>query len=657
MDPTSTKPSQPRAFGIALLIVLTMAALLLTVGVAALFSDTPTANAAKQPTRTPVPTATVCGSCPTATPTALPMATNTPLPTTTNTPAPAATNTPAPAATNTPLPTATNTPGPAPTSTPTPAQSNYGVTGDSRTVTEPSFPSTMCAVLLAQQSATALNQTLFDTARIQNAINACPVGQAVELSASGSNNAYLTQPITLNAGVTLLIDAEVTLFGSTNQSDYNCDPTTNWCTPLITVATNAAPNPGSAIMGYGIIDGQGSGWWPVGDPRPRLVQLGTHATNTSADGFTAYKITLQNSAKMTLMGIGNNVTVWGVKISNPDNSPNTDGIDPSASTNWTITRSYVSDGDDHIAIKAGVAHVSNLTISNNHFYSGHGISIGSETNAGANNILVTDNVLDQNGCSGCSSSNDVRIKSDISRGGEVKDILYRNLCIRNASTQPHEFVFDPNYDPSASGNLIPFFHDIHLQNVHMVDAGNDSTFAGYDTGHVLTMTMDNVVFDAYNAHDFTNYVNSNGDVVTRNWNVTLGPGPENFASTLIADAPSDPNVKVTNNISNSNAAYDCTGKFVYLAGELTGKTSSITAGQSVTLTSIVQTIQNPATTPTGTVSILENGSSVASAPRAGRITYVTVPNVSKGTHTYVAHYSGDATYAPLDFGSFTVTAN
>jgi polygalacturonase len=114
-------------------------------------------------------------------------------------------------------------------------QDSY-ITGDPRTLTEPVFPP-VCTTLLAQQAASALNQALFDTARLQGAIDSCPVGQAVELSASGSNNAFLSQPIVLKAGVTLLIDAEVTLFASTNKADYTCD---NGCTHFLTVAANPA---------------------------------------------------------------------------------------------------------------------------------------------------------------------------------------------------------------------------------------------------------------------------------------------------------------------------------------------------------------------------------------------------------------------------------
>jgi hypothetical protein len=523
-----------------------------------------------------------------------------------------------------------------------------GITGDSRTVTEPTFPP-VCTTLLAAQTAGSLNQSSFDTSRLQSAINTCPVGQAVELSPSGSHNAFLTQPIVLNAGVTLLIDAEVTLFGSNNLSDYACTDTA--CTPLIQVAANTAM-PGSAIMGYGTIDGQGnSNCWDInasGGQCPRMIYVGDPNTHASSDNFTLYKTTLQNATKFHMYAISNGLTVWGAKISTSGAGTNTDGIDPSASSNITIRDSYISDGDDHIALKAGYGPVTNVTIAHNHLYYGHGLSMGSETNGGINNYLATDNVIDQNGCSGCSSSNDIRIKSDVSRGGEVKNILYQDTCIRNANTSTHEFVFNPFYT-STSGSLIPYFHDIHIHNVHMVDKGNYSQFFGYDATKLLTLFMDNVVFDAFGSNDFTSGY-------TQDAVFTLGPDPVSFVSTLTADAPGDTAVTVQNNITGSDPAYDCTGRWVYLAGELFTKTPTVSAGSSVTLNSVLQPAINGSAAPTGTISILEGATTVASATISGRVTYITVPNVSAGTHTYTASYGGNASYAQMYYGNVTVTA-
>ena len=46
---------------------------------------------------------------------------------------------------------------------------------------------------------------------------------------------------------------------------------------------------------------------------------------------------------------------------------NTDGIDPGTSQNITVTHSWIDNGDDNIAIKAGVTHMS---VIDNHFFTG-----------------------------------------------------------------------------------------------------------------------------------------------------------------------------------------------------------------------------------------------------------------------------------------------
>ena len=81
---------------------------------------------------------------------------------------------------------------------------------DARTVTEPVIPPS-CAVLTAKLAALDGNKTLaesdegkLDTARIQEAMDTCAKGQAVVLKADGSRNAFLTGPLDLKPGVTLV---------------------------------------------------------------------------------------------------------------------------------------------------------------------------------------------------------------------------------------------------------------------------------------------------------------------------------------------------------------------------------------------------------------------------------------------------------------------
>src|ERR1035437_6448561 len=86
------------------------------------------------------------------------------------------------------------------------AQAPAVATGDTRTVTEPVFPST-CQTLLASfhdvnedvPLAVETGNTSLDVTRLQAALNACQgTNQAVELSIDGSgNNAFLTGPISI----------------------------------------------------------------------------------------------------------------------------------------------------------------------------------------------------------------------------------------------------------------------------------------------------------------------------------------------------------------------------------------------------------------------------------------------------------------------------
>jgi polygalacturonase len=544
-----------------------------------------------------------------------------------------------------------------------------GVTGDSRTVIEPSYPA-VCSVLTAVQTTGSLVETSPDTVRVQAALNACAVGQAVEFSANGSANAFIIQPITLPAGVTMLVDPEITIYGSILSTDYPCT-SSSFCKPLIDVAANTAPATGSAIMGDGVIDGRGGtpltdlhkSWWGTGsDARPRLVYLSSNANTLPADNFTMYKITLKNSPKFEFSGIGNNLTIWGIKIIAPPDSPNTDGIDPSSSQNITITNSFVSDGDDMIAMKAGNGHIANVTISNNHMYSGHGITIGSETNAGLNNMLVIGDNID-NGFGG-SSADSLRIKSDTSRGGEVYDVLYKNICIKNGGDT---IVIDPYYS-SETGSLIPNFHDITFSNVHKTvhNSSYKSTFTGYNTNGIinpLTVTFDTVYFDGDAQNDFKAPDNVN------NAQFTFGPGPFSAASFFTVDAATPANyVTVTNSVTNSNGPLDCSAAFIYLAGDLTAPASTVTAGTSPKLTAVLQNVVSPLVagtisypqqnTPTGSVELLE-GSTVVSTVTIGtgsRITYLPVTAITAGTHTYTAMYLGDGNFPAQAFGSFTLVA-
>src|ERR1017187_3167823 len=375
---------------------------------------------------------------------------------------------------------------------------------DTRNVTEPHFPPS-CVVLTAQLSS---NQGLLpdssektpDTARIQSALDSCEKGKAVALRASGAQNIFLTGPIQLRPGVTLLVEAGVALFASRNPRDYDIAPggcgvapaRGPGCKPLI-VANHA---PGSGIMGDGAIDARGGAkllgqdvtWWDI-SKKAKVMDTSYSAPRilavTQSDDFTLYRITLRNSFNFHV-GVNqtNGFTAWGVKIHTPRTARNTDGIDPSSSTNVTIAYCDIDTGDDDVAIKTGAqGPASHMTIIHNHFYAGHGMSIGSGTSGGVSDIQVSDLTID-------GADNGIRIKSDRSRGGLVQNVSYENVCMRDVANP----ILLTSMYTTFPGTRLPIYRDILLKDVHSVTAGW-VTLLGLDAEHKMGVTLDNVTVD------------------------------------------------------------------------------------------------------------------------------------------------------------------
>jgi polygalacturonase len=427
---------------------------------------------------------------------------------------------------------------------------------DTRNVVEPKRPAS-CAVLTAELSPVAdttlaeSDESKLDTRRIQAAIDHCGPGRAVVLRASGAKRAFLSGPLTLQRGVTLLVDTNAILFGSRDPREYDIDGRCgtvdekgHGCKPLI--SANGAI--GVGVMGPGTIDGRGwakllgknVSWWDLAQDAkvrnlfqscPRLIVL------TKSNDATLYDVTLKNSGNFhVVFDHASGFTVWGIRIDTRDpRARNTDGVDPTSATNVTITRSFINTGDDNVAIKAGKIASTHMTVSHNHFYRGHGMSIGSETDGGASAIRVFDLSVE-------GADNGLRIKSNASRGGLVHDVEYRDVCIRRTK---EPILMDTHYtaSPETTGKLIPEYRDIRLADVRVLDGGK-ITLDGYDASRRLDIAFNNVVFDDPKA------------IVLSAQHVTLtrGPGPSNLTV-------SGEDVKLAGSTSDA-PANACTGKFV-----------------------------------------------------------------------------------------------
>lgn len=450
-------------------------------------------------------------------------------------------------------------------------------------VVEPRIPA-VCTKLEAGLSAprgllSDADERRTDTERIQKAIDHCEGGKAVELHGSGDRNVFLAAPFHLQPGVTLLIDANTVLYASRNPRDYDVSPGScgivdqngHGCKPFI-IADHA---PHSAIMGDGAIDarggetllGQSTSWWDLA----RLAKINDTKQNCTrilivreSDDFILYRITLRNSPNFHVaVEKTNGFTSWGVKIDTPTTARNTDGIDPSASSDVSILHSYIRTGDDSVAIKAGKAGgSSHITVAHNHFYSGHGMSVGSETVGGVNAVRVSDLTID-------GADNGIRIKSDPSRGGLVHDVVYEDVCIRNVR---NPIILTPKYT-LARGDLLPVYRDIRLKDVHIVAPESIAhepvtelvTLDGFDAAHKLGVTLDNVFADGLPA----------SAVHASNADINVGPRLGNL---IPSEEHGVENVTVTQ-LSGSTAGtpVSCDGRFEEYPANLTAPRSATAA--------------------------------------------------------------------------------
>jgi polygalacturonase len=446
--------------------------------------------------------------------------------------------------------------------------------------TWPADPDPSC-ILTAQIGTTDGNwlpdESNIDTMRIQNALNACKVVKLVPDS-SGALNAFVSGPLQINGSI-LWIDQGATLYASRNPNNYQAHATatdpgdcgklgvndSSACTSFITV-NGASPG----IIGLGTIDGQGGeplighdySWWQLSSAlqtidgsigNPTLVDVRTGVTQ-----LLLYKITLHNSPKFhvkitsTPVGgaaagcpsTGAGFIVWGVTVLTPSRwlnsqgllmsphaSRNTDGIDPgetSFATCGLLAYNTISTGDDHIAIKGGHG-VSDIVVVHNHFGTGHGMSIGSETYGGVDGLRVCDLTIDADSRpvgDGASPGdfNGIRVKSDSSRGGTVTNVEFRNVCMRDVN---NAILMSTAYNPLFSGTMFPQFSNITFRNIHDVGcmAVNQPvvTLNGFSALYpAKNIGLDNVIVDWTGP----------GAVASEFAQINLGPGAVNFAPYL-----------------------------------------------------------------------------------------------------------------------------
>jgi hypothetical protein len=333
-------------------------------------------------------------------------------------------------------------------------------------------------------------------------------GGTVEIPASASP--YIADEIFLQNNVDLQVDT-----GATLQNGV----------PTATFITNTGTEHDIEISGGGVINGNASD-----TSKNNMIPL-QNITNLEVTN-----VTILNSPHEHLVPeADNNVTINNVTIDDPlGYQSNTDGIDFSGS-NFLIENCHIADGDDDIVAKPQFTFCHNIVIENCSIGVGHGISIGGETQAGLNGMLV-ENIIENNTSYGLRLKGGDGSTASLQNGGLVENVTYINVSM-NEVTDPltidsfydggnNNFPSSAPYAASTYDATTPIWKNIIFDNV------SDTVEADYDAEiYGLNISPPNIQgLDFYNvtiAGNKSFYMYYAQGVATQNFNISnTGHNPQ-----------------------------------------------------------------------------------------------------------------------------------
>ncbi|KAL0324207.1 UNVERIFIED_CONTAM: putative polygalacturonase [Sesamum calycinum] len=165
---------------------------------------------------------------------------------------------------------------------------------------------------------------------------------------------------------------------------------------------------------------------------------------------------------------GSNVVIRYVTILAPADSPNTDGIDPDSSSHVCIEDSYISTGDDLIAVKSGwdeygIAYgrpshgITIRRVTGSSPFAG--IAVGSETSGGVEDVLAEHINLFNMGVG-------IHLKTNIGRGGVIRNITVSDVYMEDAR-KGIKISGDVGDHPDEyyNRNALPVLKDVVIKNI------------------------------------------------------------------------------------------------------------------------------------------------------------------------------------------------
>ncbi len=340
---------------------------------------------------------------------------------------------------------------------------------------------------------------------------------------------FLTGPIIMKSNITLYLDAGSVIKFTDDFDDYLPMVQSRWEDVRVRNFKSqiyAYRCENIAIRGDGHFEGQGAKWWDfmrsvlagkqVGSKWQEIFKNENHdllVKNSYIRGknnflrppmITTYEcrnvliegVSFSNPPFWTIMpAFTDNITITGITIDNPGDSPNTDGIDPSSCTNVHISNCHITVGDDCIVIKSGrdedgreaAAPTENITISNCTMLKGHGgVVIGSEMSGGVKRINISNCVFE-------GTDIGIRIKTMRGRGGLVEDVRVSNVSMYNIVNEG--ILITLRYQDSPQEVLserTPEVKNIQLSNININGARRPVAVYGLDERDVSQISFNDL---------------------------------------------------------------------------------------------------------------------------------------------------------------------
>jgi len=323
---------------------------------------------------------------------------------------------------------------------------------------------------------------------IQKAIDAChEAGGGTVVCPAGD---YLTGTLHLKDHVTLYLESGATLWGSTDQSDYDV--------PHLIYAKNAR---NFAILGPGAIDGQGEAFWVrdgarwrVGEFRPGKLLHFEECQNIRMHDFT-----ITNAPGWTVHIFRcDDVVISGLTIINDPYGPNTDGIDPNCSTNVHISNCHIVAGDDCIVLKATESYpCENITVTNCTLETTcAALKLGTESHGNIRHCTFTN----------CTIRNtSAAITLYAKDGGVLENVLFSDITIEMASSLIYQsrdwpiFMDLERRNPDSETGAI---RDVTLRNL-VIQTGGRCIVQGMASHPLERITLDNITLKIVGFEDLS----------------------------------------------------------------------------------------------------------------------------------------------------------